>query len=147
MLSLPAWRSRLAGVRAATGLAEFHVLVVVPSLLIRCSHRRLASVTTSWTRSFTAGVCSSQARCSSVWFLLSTVFGVLAPAAAACFVALALAASEATIQGFSRFGIFPSSGPVYFRSGQLPWLGLLASRRCLQPPLRNHSETSRAKDF
>jgi len=50
------------------------------------------------------------------------------PLLLACFVALALAASEATIQGFSRFGIFHvMSGEVYFRNGQLPWLGLLAT--------------------
>jgi len=43
-------------------------------------------------------------------------------------VAVVLAAAEATVQGFSRFGIFHvMSGEAYFRHGQLPWLGLVAS--------------------
>jgi ABC-type transport system involved in multi-copper enzyme maturation permease subunit len=130
MLSLPASRNRLAGVRAATGLAEFLVLVVVPSLLIPLFSPAIGqrySIVDALVHSgclFVAGAVFF-----SLAFLLSTVFGdPWRPLLLACFVALALAASEATIQGFSRFGIFHvMSGEVYFRSGQLPWLGLLAS--------------------
>jgi len=130
MLSLPTSRNQLAGVRAATGLAEFLILVVVPSLILPLAspaigqHYSVADALVHSGCLFVAG-----AAFFSLAFLLSTVFGdPWRPLLLACFVAVALAAGEATIQGPSQFGIFHvMSGEVYFRNGQLPWLGLLLS--------------------
>ena len=129
-LSLPASRNRLLGVRAATGLGEFLVLAVVPSLLIPLLSPTIGQrygVGDALVHSvclFVAGTAFY-----SLAFLLSTVFGDhWRPLLIAGFVAVVLAACELTIEVLGRYGIFRvMSAEAYFRSGELPWLGLLAS--------------------
>ena len=60
-------------------------------------------------------------------FLLSTVFTDLwRPLLAACAVAVVLATVGQAFRDVSRYGVFGvMSGEVYFRTGALPWLGLL----------------------
>jgi hypothetical protein len=130
MLSLPASRNQLFGVRAATGLVELLVLVLVPTLL-------LALLSPAIGQSYALGealvhiVCLfiTAAAFFSLTFLLSTLFNdPWRPLLIGCLAAVLLAAAELTVPDFSSYGIFRvMSGEAYFRSGQLPWAGLLAS--------------------
>jgi hypothetical protein len=128
-LSLPVSRRRLVSVRAATGLAELFVLVFVPSLLIPLLSpavgERYALGST-----LIHSVCLFIA--ASVFFglalLLSTVFGDLwRPLLIALAVAFALAIAEQFLpsSAFSLYSLM--SGETYFRTGRLPWGGLLAA--------------------
>jgi hypothetical protein len=60
---------------------------------------------------------------------LSTLFNdPWRPLLIGCLVAVLLAAIELTVPDLSSYGIFRvMSGEAYFRTGRLPWLGLLAS--------------------
>ena len=65
----------------------------------------------------------------SLAFLLSTVFSdVWRPLLIALGIALALACLELFVDGASRYGVFEvMSAESYFRTGSLPWIGLLLS--------------------
>ena len=126
-LSLPASRSRLVGVRAAAGLAEFFVLAFVPCLLIPLLSPAVGESYASGS-AIVHGLCAFVA--GAVFFslalLLSTVFGDLwRPLLITCTVAAALALCEPFVPGLARYGLFQvMSGAMYFRSGVLPWGGL-----------------------
>jgi hypothetical protein len=129
-LSLPVSRTRVLGVRAATGLVELLALAVVPSVIIPLlspaigEHYRIADALVHAAVLFVAGgVFFSGA------FLLSTVFNDFwTPLLTTLAVAAVLAFAEQTIRDSSRFGVFGMmTGELYFRSGTLPWAGLLAS--------------------
>jgi len=129
-LSLPVSRKRLLWTRAATGLVELFALAVVPSLLIP-----LLSPTVGKTYGlgdvlvhsacffFAVGVFFSLA------LLLSTVFSdVWRPLLIAIAAAVAMGVSEQFALPGSHYGIFRvMSAETWFRNGQLPWQGLLAS--------------------
>ncbi|MBI3494159.1 MAG: hypothetical protein HY047_20625 [Acidobacteria bacterium] len=129
-LSLPASRNRVVGVRAATGLAELLVLAFVPSLLIPLLSPAIGqSYGIGDTLVHGACLFIAGAVFFSLAFLLSTVFSdVWRPLLIACAVAVVLGFAEQAVRELSPYGIFRvMSGEVYFRSGELPWLGLLAS--------------------
>lgn len=128
-LSLPVSRRRLVGVRAATGLAELFILVCVPSLLVPL-------LAPSIGERYAVGSALIHSAClfiaASVFFglalLLSTVFGDLwRPLLLALAVAFALAIVDTFLpsRAFSLYGVM--SGEAYFRTGRLPWGGLLAA--------------------
>ncbi|HEV8579585.1 MAG TPA: hypothetical protein VGX68_10950 [Thermoanaerobaculia bacterium] len=128
-LSLPVSRRRLVGVRAATGLAELFVLAFVPSLLIPL-------LSPSVGERYALGSTLIHSAClfiaASVLFalalLLSTVFGdVWRPLLIALAVAFALAVADQFLRSpaFSLYRLM--SGETYFRTGRLPWGGLLAA--------------------
>jgi ABC-2 type transport system permease protein len=129
-LALPVSRARLLGVRATTGLAELAVLAFLPPLV-------LTVLSPSVGQSYGAGDALIHGLCLfvagavffSLAFLLSTMFSdVWRPALLACCVAAALAISEPFVPELARHSIFGvMNGEVYFRTGRLPWLGLLAS--------------------
>ena len=129
-LSMPVSRSLVLGIRAATGLAEFLILAVVPSLLIPLLAPAIG-------QSYSAGDALVHGACLfiagavffSLAFLLSTVFSDLwRPLLMTCSVAVVLAVAELALRGLSRHGIFGvMSGEIYFRRGALPWPGLLIS--------------------
>lgn len=129
-LSLPASRNRVLGVRAATGLAELLVLALVPSLIIPLLSPAVGQ-SYSVGDTLVHGACLFLAGAAffSLAFLLSTVFSDLwRPLLIACSVAVVLAACELVAGDLSRFGIFRvMSGEGYFRTGELPWLGVLTS--------------------
>jgi hypothetical protein len=128
-LSLPVSRQRLFGVRAAAGLGELTVLTFVPSLLIPLLSP-MVSETYGLGNALVHSACALVA--SSVFFglalLLSSVFGGLwRPLLIALSLAAALALAEQFL-GSRSYGIFQvMSGETYFRSGRLPWPGLLVS--------------------
>jgi ABC-2 type transport system permease protein len=128
-LSLPATRTRLLMIRAATALAELLLLAIVPSLL-------LWILSPSIGEAYSAGDALVHSLCLfvvgavffSLSFLLSTVFSdVWRPALLAFGVAAALSVVE-EISRNGSVGVFRvMSAEAYFRSGELPWLGLLVS--------------------
>jgi hypothetical protein len=129
-LSMPVSRARLLGVRAGTGLAELLGLVLIPVLLVPPlspavgQHYAVADAVLHGLCLFVAG-----AAFFSLALLFSTMFGdPWRPLLFACVVAVVLGLCEAAFRDLSPYGIFAvMDGEVYFRTGQLPWLGLLTS--------------------
>jgi hypothetical protein len=129
-LSLPVRRSELVRVRALTGLAELLALALVPTLLLTAlspsigEHYGLVDAFVHGACVFVGGVVFY-----SLALLLSTVFSDLwRPALLACGAAIVMAACEAILAGGSRYGIFGAmTAESYFRTGALPWPGLLVS--------------------
>jgi len=128
-LSLPVARRRMLGVHAATGVAELLVLAFVPSLVFP-----LMSPAIGQTYSF--GTTLVHATCmfvaGSVFFtltlLLSTVFtDMWRPLLLACLFAVVVAIAEQVFVD-APLGIFRTmTAETYFRTGALPWVGLLTS--------------------
>jgi hypothetical protein len=128
-LSLPATRNRLAGVRAATGLAELLVLAVVPSMVLLAVTPAIGE-SYRLTDALVHSVCLfiGGAVFFNLTFLLSTAFGdVWRPIIIAISFALALGIFEGIFRDlpFSLFRVM--SAEVYFRGGGLPWSGLVIS--------------------
>jgi hypothetical protein len=125
-LSLPVTRRQLLETRAATGLAELLTLAVVPSLVIPLIAPSIGQ-SYSVADALVHGVCMFVAAAAffSFAFLLSTVFDDLwRPLLIACAVAVVLAVVELA----AGFGIFHvMSAESYFRSGAIPWVGLVAA--------------------
>jgi hypothetical protein len=127
-LSLPVSRDRLLAIRSAAGLAQLFVLALVPALLIPLLSPAVGE-------SFGIGSGLAHGACAFVgWtaffslaLLLSTVFGDLWRP---LLLALSIAAFLGIVEQVFRNppGIFRvMSGEEFFRTGHLPWLGLLAS--------------------
>jgi hypothetical protein len=129
-LSLPVRRRDLVGIRAATGLAELFALALVPSLLIALLSPSIGEHY-SLVDAFVHGVCVfvGGALFYCLALLLSTVFSdIWRPSLIACAAAVVIAGCEAMVADGSRFGIFGAlTAESYFRTGSLPWPGLLAS--------------------
>jgi hypothetical protein len=129
-LALPISRRRWLGVRAATALGELLVLAIVPSLVIPLfsptigQSYGLGSALVHGACLFLAGAAFFCLAC-----FLSTIFNdIWRPLLIGCAVAMTLAVSEFATSSLSRFGIFHvMSGESYFRTGAVPWLGLLAA--------------------
>jgi uncharacterized protein (DUF2062 family) len=129
-LSLPVSRTEVLGARAATGLAEWLALAVVPSLLIPLLSPAIG-------QNYSVGDLLVHDACVfivgaaffSLALLLSTTFSdVWRPLLIACSVAVVLGIAEMVGREPSPFGIFSvMNGEVYFRTGRVPWLGLLAA--------------------
>ncbi len=128
-LSLPVSRPRLLSFRAATGLAELFVLASIPVLVIPLL---APSIGESYPvgSALIHGVCLFVA--VSVFFnlafLLSTVFDdPWRPLLIALVIAFALSLVHQVFRPplFDLFRVM--SGERYFRSGRLPWEGLVAS--------------------
>ncbi len=129
-LSLPVSRTRLLGVRAATGLTELLVLAFTPAIV-------LPLVSPVIGERYSVGDALVHSACMfvagsvlfSIAFLLSTVFrDVWRPALLTLCVAFGLALVEQLFAGASRFGLFGlMSAESYFRGDGLPWLRLLVS--------------------
>ena len=129
-LSLPVSRARLLGVRAATGLTELFLMAIVPALLIPAVSP-LIGQTYSVTDAVVHSLCLFIAGTVffNLAFLMSTVFtDVWRPALIAIVIALVLSFAEQVSPDVSRYGIFRvMTAQTYFRTGELPWAGLLAT--------------------
>ncbi len=129
-LSLPASRARLIAVRAASGLAQWFVLAFVSSFAIPL-------VSPAIGQSYGVGAALVHALCLfaggaviySLALLLSTIFGDLwRPWLIALAVAMPIAFAEQVSPNASGVGLFAvMTGEYFFRTGGLPWLGLLAA--------------------
>jgi hypothetical protein len=147
-LSLPASRNRLLAVRATTGLAEFLFLAIVPSLAIPLLSPALGQHY-SLVDTIVHGVCLFMA--GAVFFsaavLLSTVFtDVWRPLLISCGLAVVLALFEALVPDVP--GIFHvMSAEAYFRTGALPWAGLLISAAAAAAMLYGSAINVARQDF
>jgi ABC-2 type transport system permease protein len=129
-LSLPVTRRQLVGVRAATGLAELLLLALIPSLLVCVLSPAIGyrySVGDAIAHAlclFTAGTVFFSGA-----FLLSTFFAdVWRPLLFVLGAAMLLALAEQLLGAGQWKGLFSlMNGEAFFRSGRLPWLGLLAT--------------------
>ena len=129
-LSMPASRRRLLGVRAAAGLGEFLALAFVPSLLIPLLSPAIGET-------YHVGGALIHSAClfagGAVFFslasLLSTIFFDLwRPLLITLLIAVVLALCSQIFGWLEPYSVFRlMSGETYFRTGALPWLGLLAS--------------------
>ena len=129
-LSLPVSRQRLVSVRAAAGLAELLVIIVVSFLMI-------PMFSPSVGQSYSIGAALVHALCafvaSAAFFslaaLLSTSFSdIWRPLLIACAAAVVLWIAGEVIADLAPYSIFTlMSGEEYFRSGQVPWIGLLVT--------------------
>lgn len=149
-LSLPVSRDRVLGVRAATGLAEWFALALVPSLLIPLLSPAVGEA-------YGVGDALAHSVCLfvggsvffSLAFLLSTVFGDLwRPLLVACGVAVLLALGGQAFRDVARYGVFGvMTGEAYFRTGGLPWPGLLASIAAAAAMLYGAAINTARRDF
>ncbi|HXD19116.1 MAG TPA: hypothetical protein VN654_19020 [Vicinamibacterales bacterium] len=129
-MSLPASRNELLGARVATGLAQLAVLAWAPALVFPLLSPAIG-------QTFTVGSALVHGACLFVaWavffslaLLLSTsVRGAWGPALIALCAAFVLAAVDQAAGGVAAYSIFAvMSGENYFRTGALPWAGLLLS--------------------
>lgn len=129
-LSLPVSRTELLRTRAATALVELFALAVVPSLLppllspLIGQHYSVVDALVHALCLFVGG---------AVFFSLATLFStvftdVWRPALLACAIAVALWLVEPALLDGAPYGIVGAlTAEVYFRSGALPWPGLLVS--------------------
>lgn len=128
-LSLPISRSRVLGIRAATGLIELFAMVLVPSLMVPL-------LSPAINESYSVADALIHALCLyiaasvffAVAFLLSTIFNdPWRPLLIALGIALVLSIPDQILRN-ARFSIFRvMSAEVFFRRGLLPWPGLLAA--------------------
>jgi ABC-2 type transport system permease protein len=126
-LSMPASRNRWLATRATLGLGQSFALALVPSLVIPLmsptigQHYDLTSAVVHAVCAFAASAVFF-----SLAFLLSTVFpDVPRPLLIACGVAAVIGLVESQLDWNGLFRVM--SGTTYFRTGSLPWVGLLVS--------------------
>ena len=142
--------TRLVGVRAARArLAELLSCALAPRSVVS------AAVAGGWRKVQPRRCARARAVCLfiagtvlfSLAFLLSTVFADLwrPPLIVLC-LATMLALGEAALR--SPYGLFGTmSGELYFRRGELPWLGLLGERAALGDVPLGLGEEHRASGF
>ena len=128
-LSLPATRAQLLRVRAATGLAEWFILALIPSLLIPALSPAIGE-SYSVGAALAHGICLFLAGGAffSLALFLSTLFNdIWRPLLLTLAVAGLLVVIEQVtpLAGKGIFGVM--SGETFFRTGALPWAGLLVS--------------------
>lgn len=149
-LSLPASRNRLLGIRSAAGLAELAVLAIVPALLIPLVSPAIGQ-SYSVGNAFIYGACFFVASAAffSLAVLLSTSFSdIWRPLLITCAVAVVLALCDLVVRGLAPYSIFRvMNGEVFFRTGQLPWVGLLASVAVSAAMLYGASVNIARRDF
>jgi len=146
-LSLPASRNEWLTARAATGLGEFFILAMVPSLVIPIlspligQHYSVIDV-------FAHGLCIfvASAVFYSLAFLLSTVFhDIWRPLLIAIAIACVIGYMEVTFQFNGLFKVM--AGRHYFESGSLPWIGLTSSAALSVALLYGAAANVARKDF
>ena len=149
-LSLPASRHRVVAIRAATGLLELLVITLVPALLVSLLSPAIGQ-TYSVGEAFAHALCLFIAGAAfySLAFLLSTVFNdIWRPLLIALGIAMVLALCEQVPIDIARYGIFHvMSGEVYFRTGGLPWVGLIGTATLSAAMLYAAAATTLRRDF
>ncbi len=129
-LSLPTSRQRLLSVRALAGLGELLVIVLVSSMMIPIFSPSVGQ-TYRVSSTLVHAVCAFVASAAffSLATLLSTSFSdIWRPLLIACAVAGVLLFVDLVARDLAPYSIFTvMNGETYFRSGQVPWVGLLVS--------------------
>lgn len=149
-LSLPASRNRVVGIRAALGLVQLLVITLVPALLLPLlspaigQTYRLGDAVVHTLCLFVAG-----ATFYSLAFLLSASFNdIWRPLLLTLGGAFVLALCEQLPIDLARYGVFHvMSGEVYFRTGALPWAGLITTAGLSAAMLYGAAVTTARRDF
>lgn len=146
-LALPITRRRLLGTRAGVGLAQCFAIAIVPSLVIPILSPAVGE---------RFGLVDALAHGLCIFFVgavffslasfLSTLFGdIWRPMLIAIGIACALAFASLVIPQLRVFSVM--SGETYFRTGSLPWAGLLTSAVIATALLYSAAETLERRDF
>jgi len=149
-LSLPASRNHILGVRAAIGFAEFFAIVFGAAVLIPVfspavgESYGIGDSLVHATFLFLGGLSVF-----SLAFLLSTIFtDVWRPLTLTLLITIVFGLVETFSDTLSRVGIFSAmSGETFFRSGAVPWPGLLISVALSAILLWTASRITAGRDF
>jgi len=146
-LSLPPSRNRWVATRAATGLGEFFILTMLPSLAIPLlspivgEHYGVIDVVAHGLCIFVAAAVFY-----SLAFLLSTIFNdIWRPLLIAFAIVCVVGYLEMTLQSNGLFRVM--AGRRYFESGSLPWIGLSSSAAVSVALLYGAAMNVARKDF
>ena len=146
-LSLPVTRRRLLGVRAGTGLAQCFAIAMVPALVIPLLAPSIGQQF-SVVDAVVHGLCifAVAAVFYSLASLLSTMFhDTWRPLLIAIGVACAIAIVSFAVPQLALFSVM--SGESYFRTGSLPWTGVLISVVLTAAFLYSAADTLERRDF
>jgi len=146
-LSLPVTRKQLLGARAATGLAQLFAVAMVPPLAISILAPSIGQHF-SVLDALAHGLCLFVV--AAVFFslasFLSTLFSdIWRPLLIAIGIACALAVVSFAVPQLAIYSVM--NGESYFRTGVLPWTGLLVSAVIATALLYSASETLERRDF
>jgi ABC-type transport system involved in multi-copper enzyme maturation permease subunit len=146
-LSLPVTRKQLLGARAGTGLAQLFAVSMVPPLAIPLLAPSIGQ-RFSIIDALAHGLCIFFA--AAVFFslaaFLSTLFrDIWRPMLIAIGIACAIAVASFIAPQLGIFSVM--SGESYFKTGSLPWTGLLASAVVATALLYSAAETLERRDF
>ena len=149
-LSMPVSRSRLMGIRAATGLCELAILAFLPSLMIPLFSPSVGE-------SYGAGSALIHGACLfiagsvffSLAFLLSTmVADVWRPLLAVLVMAGTMSVLDQVSPVFGKYSVFRvMTGESYFRVGEIPWPGLFVSALIASALMYSAVVNFRQRDF
>ena len=146
-LSLPVTRKQLLGARAGTGLAQLFAIAIVPPLaspLLAPSIGQHFNIVDALAH----GVCLFFV--GAVFFslasFLSTMFAdIWRPMLIAIGIACVLAFASFAVPQLAIFTVM--NGESYFRTGTMPWAGLLTSAVLTMALLYSAAETLERRDF
>ena len=146
-LSLPVTRRRLLGARTATGLAQIFGIAMVPPLVIPIlapSIGQQFSIVDALAHGFCIFVVA--ALFYSLASFLSTLFtDIWRPLLITIAIACAIALASVVVPQLAIFSVM--SGESYFRTGSLPWTGLVTSAVIASALLYSAAETLERRDF
>jgi ABC-type transport system involved in multi-copper enzyme maturation permease subunit len=146
-LSLPITRRQLLGARTATGLAQLAAISLMPPLAISILAPTIGQ-RFSLVDALAHSVCIFfvAALFFSLASFLSTLFGdIWRPMLIAIGIACAVAIASMVTPQLGIFSVM--SGESYFRTGSLPWAGLLTSAVLATALLYSAAETLERRDF
>ena len=146
-LSLPVTRRRLLGARTGTGLAQIFAIAMVPPLAISILAPSIGQ-RFSIVDALAHGVCIFFV--AAVFFslasFLSTLFAdIWRPLLVAIGIACAVAVGSMVVPQLGIFSVM--NGESYFRTGSLPWAGLVTSAVIATALLYGAAETLERRDF
>ena len=146
-LSLPVTRKQLLGARTSVGLAQLLAISIIPPLAISILAPAIGQ-RFSVVDALAHGTCILfvAAMFFSLASFLSTLFGdIWRP----LLIAIGIACAVALLSMFApQLGVFSvMNGESYFRTGSLPWIGLLTSAVIATALLYSAAETLERRDF
>lgn len=146
-LALPVTRKQLLGARMGAGLTQLFVVTMLPPLAIPILAPSIGQQF-SVIDALAHGLCLFLV--AAVFFslasFLSTLFNdIWRPLLIAIGIACALALASVAVPQLSIFSVM--NGESYFRTGSLPWTGLLASAVIATALLYSAAETLERRDF
>jgi ABC-2 type transport system permease protein len=146
-LSLPVTRRQLFTARAGVGLAQCFAIAMVPPLVFPILAPAIG-------QQFTLGDALAHGLClfvgGTLFFSLATYLSTLfadiwRPLVTALVIACGVAVVSFAVPQIDVFSVM--NGEMYFRTGTLPWVGLLTSALVATALLYSAAETLERRDF